>query len=239
MIALAAGTGLVCLSLGLSPEAALLRSLTVLVISCPCTLGIAVPLARVAGISIAGKRGILVRDFSAFEQAENLDTIVFDKTGTITHGQWKLLKIIPTGSMTEEEALAFAASLEQDSEHFIARELVKSADQAGLELAKLSGVTILENGISGYLKAHEVKIGSGDFLKEEISRFLSAEGRPKLDQYSGQSVVYLSVNKKMSAIFVFGDEIKKEASPVIRELKAMGYRLHLISGDGPPCRHGG
>ena len=97
VVALAVGTGFTCLMLGLSMEAAVLRSLTVLVISCPCTLGIAVPLSRIAGISLAGKKGIVVREFSAFEQAETLDAVVFDKTGTMTRGQWTLLKIIPTG----------------------------------------------------------------------------------------------------------------------------------------------
>jgi heavy metal translocating P-type ATPase len=232
VIALAAGTGLVCLSLGLSPEAALLRSLTVLVISCPCTLGIAVPLARVAGISIAGKKGILVREFSAFEQAENLDTLVFDKTGTITRGQWKLLKIISTGFIAEKEALALAASVEQESEHFIAKELEKRAKQAGLELVQPTGVRISENGILGYVKDQEVRIGSGAFLAEEIDRHSYAAGEVEFHRNSGRSLVYLSVGSRLSAIFVFGDEIKKEAPPVVRGLKAMGYRLHLVSGDG-------
>jgi heavy metal translocating P-type ATPase len=232
VIALAAGTGLVCLSLGLSPEEALLRSLTVLVISCPCTLGIAVPLARVAGISIAGKKGILVREFSAFEQAENLDTLVFDKTGTITQGQWALQKTIPIGAMTEEKALALAASLEQGSEHFIAKELRNRAKQAGLSLVKPVGVTISRNGVAGAVNNHHLKIGSKDFLTEEIACFLSAAGEATFEEHSGHSHVYMSVNKELCAVFVFGDEIKQEASQVIRELRAMGYKLHLVSGDG-------
>jgi len=260
VIALAAGTGLVCLSLGLSPEDALLRSLTVLVISCPCTLGIAVPLARVAGISLAGKRGIIVREFSSFEKAVTLDGFVFDKTGTITHGQWTLLKVIPTGEMSNREALALAASLEQESEHFIAKEIVRRARRDGLELAKPTGVTIFENGISGYVKAHEVKIGSAALVAEEIACLRSpsplpishtspplaggvrragsmrafsnrqGDGTPVIGP--GRSLVYMSVNNELTAIFVFGDEIKQDASKVIRELKTKGYHLHLISGDG-------
>jgi cation transport ATPase len=253
VIALAAGTGFVGIHMGLSLEAALLRSLTVLVISCPCTLGIAVPLARVAGISSAGREGILVREFSSFEHAEQLDTFVFDKTGTITRGQWTLLKIIPTAAVTEEAALALAASLEQGSEHFIARELLKSAKQAGLELSEPAGRTTFENGISGHVKAREVKIGSDAFVAEEIAR-LSFASPPQVGGVGGggsgqalpsehsetahsmgssRSLVYLAVDGELSAIFVFGDEIKQEAPMVIRELQTMGYRLHLVSGDGP------
>jgi heavy metal translocating P-type ATPase len=230
--ALAVGTSLVCLFMGLHTEAAILRGLTVLVISCPCTLGIAVPLARVAGISMAGRKGILVRAFSSFEQAQALDAILFDKTGTITHGQWTLIKIIPMGSWTEEEALALAASLEQESGHFIAQELRNRANQAGLALCEPSGVTNSRNGIIGHVNNQEVRIGSKDFLKEEISRSLSGKDTTELNDPSGLSHVYMSVNKELCAVFVFGDEIKQEASGVIRELKAMGYRLHLLSGDG-------
>jgi heavy metal translocating P-type ATPase len=232
VVALAVGTGFTCLLMGLSMEVAILRSLTVLVIACPCTLGIAVPLARVAGISLAGKKGILVREYSSFEQATALDAVVFDKTGTITHGQWNLLKIIPTGLMTEEKALALAASLEQGSEHYIAKDLRNSAKQAGLGLLETTGVTVSDNGITGYVKNQEVNIGSRDFLREEISRFLSAGGETEFDQNPGHSLVYMSVNRELCTVFVFGDEIKQEASGVIRELKAMGYRLHLVSGDG-------
>ena len=232
VVALAAGTGFICLMLGLSVEEAILRSLTVLVISCPCTLGIAIPLARVAGISLAGKKGIIVREFSSFEHAEALDAVVFDKTGTLTHGQWKLLKILPTGLMTEKEALALAASLEQESEHYIAMELRNSAKQAGLELLKPIGVNVSENGISGYVEGREVKIGSRDFLKEENAGFISAREKEALVLSPVHSHVYMSVNRKLSAVFVFGDEIKQEASSVVKELQAMGLHLYLLSGDG-------
>jgi heavy metal translocating P-type ATPase len=230
--ALAAGTGFTGLMLGLSMEAALLRILTVLVIACPCTLGIAVPLARVAGISLAGKKGILVREYSSFEQATALDAVVFDKTGTITQGQWKLLKILPIGSMTEEETLALAASLEQGSEHFIAKELRHRAKQPSLGLLETTGATVSDNGITGYVKNQEVKIGSRDFLREEVSRFLSAGGEAEFDQNPGHSLVYMSVNRELSAVFFFGDEIKQEASSVSKELQALKFHLYLVSGDG-------
>ena len=232
VVALAAGTGFTCLMLGLSVEEAILRSLTVLVISCPCTLGIAIPLARVAGISLAGKKGIIVRKFSSFEDAEALDSLVFDKTGTITRGQWTLLKILPTAPITEKQALVLAASLEKESDHYIAMELRNRARQAGLKLVEPIHVKISENGISGCVDDQEVKIGSRDFLKEEIARFISARGEDELGLSAGHSYVCMSTNRELSAVFVFGDEIKKDASGVIRELQAMNYEVYLVSGDG-------
>ena len=232
VIALAVGTGLTCFMMGLSMETAILRSLTVLVISCPCTLGIAIPLARVAGISLAGKKGIIVREFSSFEQAETLDAVVFDKTGTITRGRWKLLKVIPMASNTGQQALALAASLENESDHYIASEFRNRAKQASLELVEPIGMRISENGIVGYVGHQEVKIGSRDFLKEEIAGLISAGGEDSLGLSSGHSQVYMSTNGELSAVFVFGDEIRKEASTVIGELQAMNYEVYLVSGDG-------
>ena len=104
IITMAVGTALICLFVGVSMEESILRAVTVLVISCPCALGIAIPLARVAGISIAGKKGLLVRDFKAFEQAENVTAFVFDKTGTITAGKWNLLNTICDESLTTDQA---------------------------------------------------------------------------------------------------------------------------------------
>jgi len=232
VIALAAGTGFTCLMMGLSMEASILRSLTVLVISCPCTLGIAIPLARVAGISLAGKKGIIVREFKSFEQAETLDAVVFDKTGTITHGQWKLVKVIPIASNTEEQALGLAASLEKGSDHFIASEVGNRAKQAGLTLVEPTRVQVFENGITGCVADQEVKVGSRDFLKEEIVRFVSARGEGALALSPGHSHVYMSMNGELSAVFVFGDEIKKEACAVISKLQAMNCAVYLVSGDG-------
>jgi len=218
--------------MGLSMETAILRSLTVLVISCPCTLGIANPLARVAGISLAGKKGIIVREFSSFEQAETLDAVVFDKTGTITRGQWTLLKVILTASITEEQALALAASLEKDSDHYIAMELRNRANLDNLKLSEPIGVIISENGITGHVDDQELKIGSRNFLKEEIARFISARSEHELGLSAVHSHVYLSTNRELSAVFVFGDEIKINASRVVRELRAMNCEVYLVSGDG-------
>jgi P-type E1-E2 ATPase len=111
-------------------------------------------------------------------------------------------------------------------------ELRNRAKQTGLELVDPSNVRISDNGITGYVNNQEVRIGSKDFLKEEISKSFSARGKDALNHHLVHSHVYMSVNRDLSAVFVFGDEIKQEASGVVRELKSMGYQLHLVSGDG-------
>lgn len=230
--ALAVGTVAVCLMTGLSMEAAFLRGLTVLVISCPCTLGIAIPLARIAGISLAGRMGIIVREFSSFEQAQRMDAVVFDKTGTITHGKWTLLNVTITDHITRERAIALAASLEKESDHTIALELGNRAREANLELPHASDATVFENGISARVDGNEVRIGSRDFLKNEIDSFVSAGGEVSLHGRSHPSRVFMSVGGKLSAVFEFGDEIRKGSRTLIRDLRARGHELYLLSGDG-------
>ncbi|MES0351057.1 MAG: HAD-IC family P-type ATPase, partial [Desulfobacteria bacterium] len=139
IIALGVGTGLLCLLSGLTFDQAMIRAVTVMVISCPCTLGIAIPMARVAGISLAGRKGILVRDFSSFEQADRVDAFVLDKTGTVTEGKWSLLEVIPVGSLSAAELLALAASLENESDHLIAAEITREAARRQVQPLSVEG----------------------------------------------------------------------------------------------------
>jgi len=232
ILSLALGTGLIARIAGLPGQAAMIRAVTVMVISCPCALGIAIPLARVAGISIAGKQGILVRSFSCFEQVPHLTAIVFDKTGTITQGRWNLLSIYTAPPCTEEGLLALAAALEKNSEHDIAMEIKRQAEVRRLEPVALKGVEMFENGIRGYLDDRTVKIGSRDFVGAGLSpvdQFYPAHTRPDA---AANSAVYMSLNGKICGAFVFGDRVKSGAADVIRRLQAARYRTCLISGDG-------
>ncbi|MGD9080057.1 MAG: cation-translocating P-type ATPase, partial [Desulfobacterales bacterium] len=171
ILVLAAFTGIVCRLMGLSLETSILRAVTVMVISCPCALGIAIPLARVAGISIAGKKGILVRNFSAFEMADRITAFVFDKTGTITDGNWTLQKIVPFAPYDENQGLKLAAGLEQNSDHFIGREILRQAQKQNIEPATLDEIQTEENGVMGRFEGDIVKIGSANFLKETTEQF--------------------------------------------------------------------
>jgi Cu2+-exporting ATPase/Cu+-exporting ATPase len=168
IIALGVGTGFVCLLSGLTFDQAMIRAVTVMVISCPCTLGIAIPMARVAGISLAGRKGILVRDFISFEQADRVDAFVLDKTGTVTKGQWSLREIIALDSLSGAELLALAAALETESDHLIAAEITREAARRQVQPLSVEGVEVSENGISGTFDDEKVRIGSREFLAREL-----------------------------------------------------------------------
>jgi heavy metal translocating P-type ATPase len=230
ILVLAVGTILVCLLLGLTPDDAMVRGVTVMVIACPCTLGIAIPLARVAGISVAGKKGLLVRDFGSFEQAERVDAFVLDKTGTVTTGQWALQKIIPLGPFTEGEVLAMAASLEKDSDHYIGMELKRKAEELLVAPVSVGKIKIFENGIAGEMDGDEIIIGSKAYLAKELETLgpLPEKSIPKDAEYS---LVFMGLAGRPCAIFVFGDKIKEGSQVTMDQLKGMGYEISLVSGD--------
>jgi heavy metal translocating P-type ATPase len=232
VLILAAGTGMACYLFGVSSDQAMLRAVTVMVISCPCALGLAIPLARVAGISLSGKRGILVGDFSAFERAQQVDAFVFDKTGTVTAGEWSLLQVVPFDSFTERQVLCMAASLEKTSEHYIAMEIKKEAEKRDLTLVDIENIEAFENGVSGNIETCKVKIGSHDFLSEEIERSATAELESIPARDSIGSAVFMSYDGRLCAVFVFGDMIKEGALDTVRELLDRQCHVSLISGDG-------
>ena len=218
-------------SMGYSTESALIRAVTVIVISCPCALGVAIPLARVAGISLAGRMGILVRSFSAFERITGIDKIVFDKTGTITHGQWQLQRIITLSEINEKEALALAAGLEMASDHFIAAEIRTQAASRQIRPVQTHRIKTHHSGISGLYEGRQVRIGSHRFAAgadpgHRIDRDAIAR------EYPGASTVTLSIDGVPAAVFVFADTLKNDARQTVTELIQKGYAIALVSGDG-------
>jgi heavy metal translocating P-type ATPase len=232
ILILAFGTGLICYYVGLSLAQSMVRAVTVMVISCPCALGVAIPLARVAGIAVAGRIGILVRDFSAFEQAQRLNSFVFDKTGTITQGQWELIEILTFNQFAESQALALAAALERDADHYIALEIKQRAAKKGIEPRKIENITVHENGVSGWVDKTEVKIGSKKFLAEEIAAFGHNFQLDNRLSASEPSLVYMSCDARLIAVFVFGDTIRQHAAVMLKKLQALGCSVAMVSGDG-------
>jgi heavy metal translocating P-type ATPase len=231
ILVLAAATGVAAWLRGQGADAAMLRALTVTVIACPCAVGIAIPLARVAGVALAARRGMLIRSFSAFDRAEALDTLVLDKTGTVTRGDWKLQSIIPCGGFTSEKALALASGLEQGASHPIALELLREARERHIRPERVAVVQDEGNGMSGLWAGLEVRIGAAGFLAEEFAgRELFLE---TLQMHSAESsLVYLSAGGRPAAVLVFGDELREGIEPVVADLQRRGLRLILVSGDG-------
>lgn len=232
IIALAAGTAFIGRVAGLTTEASILRAVTVMVISCPCALGIAIPLARVAGISIAGKQGILVRNFKAFEQADKVDAFVFDKTGTVTEGRWNLLNIIALDALNADTALALAAGLEKNSDHIIAQEILKQAKNKRITPIQIENIQSNAKGLIGNTEGRQIKIGSAELLAEELRQIDSTKADTLSDAQTKHSCVYLGVDGKLAAAFVFGDALRSGTLSTIEKLHSLGYRLALVSGDG-------
>jgi heavy metal translocating P-type ATPase len=233
ILAAAAATAVVLRLRGLGVDEAVLRAITVAVIACPCALGIAIPLARVAGVALAARNGMLIRSFSAFERVETIDTLVLDKTGTVTRGDWRLQEIIPFGGFTAEKALALASGLEQGAgaSHPIALELLREARERLIRPERTAVVQSEENGISALWKGLEAKIGAAEFLAEEFAGQELLLG-PILNRQAGSSFVYLGAGGRPAAVFVFGDQLRRGIEPAVAGLQRRGLRLILVSGDG-------
>jgi heavy metal translocating P-type ATPase len=228
IIGLSAGTGLVCIMTGLPLDQAIVRTVTIMVISCPCALGVAIPMARLAGISLAGRKGILVREIEAFERAGDIDTIVFDKTGTLTRGRWQLNHVECAPEFDPATSIAWAAGLEQSVDHEIARAIGLFAKQHEIEPERVEDVSVHPDGVSGRLNGKSLRVGkqrfSMDAYENEDTVFRPIDGTPT-------SRVFLSIDGHLAATFYFGDTIRAKVPAMVRTLINDSYHLHLISGD--------
>ena len=228
IVGLAIITGLVCLVSGVSVNQAVVRAVTVMVISCPCALGVAIPMARLAGISLAGRNGILVRDIEAFERAVTVDTVVFDKTGTLTQGRWELNRVACQPGYAVEEVVALAAGLEQTVDHEIARSIMTFSAQQGIDPATLTDVAVFPNGLQGRQGEATLRIGSRAFAwKEAPCSALGGQSDQMLT-----SRVFFSVDNQPAAVFIFSDAIRPAVPTLVKTLEPTIGSLHLVSGDG-------
>jgi P-type Cu+ transporter len=229
---LSVGTGLVGISFGLSLEHALVRAVTVMVISCPCALGIAIPLARVAGISLAARNGILVHEFSAFESASNINSFVFDKTGTLTIGNWRLLKIESMLPWTEDEIISIAAGMEKDSGHHVGMVISQYARKKKIVPAAITAVSFHDSGISGIIENKSVKIGSASFCSISLQTGFNLIKKNQAHNLDIFSAVHLTLDDKEIGRITLGDQIKIGAEETVRKLHQKNYQTYLVSGDG-------
>lgn len=231
MIALAVMTALTLLLRGAAFEEAFIRGLTVLVISCPCALGLAVPLARVAGVSLAARRGILVQDFSAFDLAERVDTVVFDKTGTLTEGRWQLQAIVPLADLAETEILALATGMEKGVDHPIAVEIQRMAAAGNIAAWPVHAVVCHERGVAGHWDNHDVRLGSADFTGVKNAGPISGTAAPDGDAAAVVSWIYLTIDGRIAARLGFGDRLKAGAPGLVQCLRHRNVQLWMVSGD--------
>jgi heavy metal translocating P-type ATPase len=228
ILTLAGSTGLFCFLSGATINQAMVRAVTVMVISCPCALGVAIPMARLAGISLAGRRGILVREIQAFERADAVDTLVFDKTGTLTHGRWQLVGIDCQPGHDPATIAAWAAGLEQASDHDIARSIKDYARVQGTSPARVTDVSVHPDGVRGQLEGTCLSIGSRGFAWGQAQ---SPDGARNDSHGTLTSRVFLSANDRPAATLIFGDAIRPSVPGMVETLKQSAVDLHLVSGD--------
>jgi len=231
-IALSVGTLtlVVWLLLGEPFEFALERSVTVMVITCPHALGLAVPLVVAVSTSLAALSGLLVRNRAAFERARNLQAIVFDKTGTLTEGRFGVSDVVPLADIDEAELLRLAASLEQPSEHPIALGIVRAAEERGLRLAKAEEFRNLTGrGAEARIEGRMIRVVSPGFVEEQGFDFRDERSNELAGQ--GKTVVYVLDGDRVLGAIALADIVRPESFEAIARLKAMNIRCLMLTGD--------
>ncbi|KAB0267832.1 heavy metal translocating P-type ATPase [Microvirga brassicacearum] len=208
-----------------------IRALAVLVIATPCPLILAVPVAIMSGISRAAKAGVLVKGGRALETLARVKVLVVDKTGTLTHGQARIVGIRPVANLSAEKLLQLAASLDQASKHIIARSLVLEAKERGLDLLLPTEVEAVPGeGLEGIVDGRHVLVGGTRFVAERVP---SACEIVASGQYPvGSVVVAVAVNGRLAGVLILADRLRSEAAQVINSLRRLGIdRIVLASGD--------
>jgi P-type Cu2+ transporter len=206
------------------------RAVTVMVISCPHALGLAVPLVVAVSTSLAAKSGLLIRDRSAFEKARDLQAVVFDKTGTLTEGRFGVTDILPLADLNEDEILKMTASLEANSEHPIAAGIVNSLNEKGVELVPIHEFRAIPGkGVEGQAQGKKWMVVSPGYLKESKID-LKDERLDKLAQ-QGKTVVFLLEENRPIGAVALADIIRKESREAIDKLKSMNIKCMMLTGD--------
>ena len=233
-IALAAGavTFLVWLVVG-EPAQAFVRTATVLVIACPHALGLAIPLVIAISTSVGARNGLLVKDRLALENARRLDTVIFDKTGTLTKGQPALSGVVAVEGATEDDVLALAAAVEADSEHPLARAIVKGAEDRTVEVPSAEGFEALAGqGARASVDGRSIHVGGPRLLEE-----LGLDVEPSLAERTsgwaddGRTVLHVISDGRVIGALAVEDEIRPESLQAVRELHAADVRVAMITGD--------
>jgi Cu2+-exporting ATPase len=209
------------------------RLVTVLVIACPHALGLAVPLVIAISTTLGARNGLLVRDRRGLEEARLLTMVVFDKTGTLTLGEHRVVGMRTAGGLTEAEALRLAAALEQDAEHPVARAVVASARERGLEIPRASGFEAIPGyGVQGAVDGRRLAVG-GPNLLGRLGAKLPSEfaGFTETAATQGQGVIHLLEGEVVLAAFAVADAIRPESPEAIRRLHDLGIEVAMLTGD--------
>src|SRR5467141_2955635 len=235
LTAIAGGTLTLIAWLGAGREFsfALERMVTVMVITCPHALGLAVPLVVAVSTALSARQGLLIRDRSAFERARDLDAVVFDKTGTLTEGRFGVTDVISLDGRSETDILRLAAALERRSEHPIAAGIVRAATERGISYPAASEVSAIPGkGARGKVEGVGVNVVSPGFLKERSQTVTDARVARVAEQ--GKTVVYVLLDSNVVGAIALADIIRPESREALQQLQQMGIRAMMLTGDSQP-----
>ena len=212
---------------------AIVNAVSVLIIACPCALGLATPMSIMVGVGKGAQTGILIKNAEAIEHAEKVNCLLTDKTGTLTAGKPRVTSLIPSAGFEEQRVLALAASLEQNSEHPLARAIVSEANERSIKLEPVADFeSTTGGGISGRINAQRALIGKETFVKASglsIPPELSTKAREL--QEKAQTVVWVSFNGSVAGVLGISDPIKATTPGAIKALHALGLKVIMATGD--------
>lgn len=214
---------------------ALIHSIAVLVIACPCALGLATPTAIIVGVGKGATHGILIRNAESLERSEKINIIVFDKTGTITEGKPSVIDVLGVNGNSADEVLRLAASVEQYSEHPLAKSIVQYARNRMLKIDECKDFqSVTGFGVRGLIDGKKIVIGNEEFIRQEFG--LGADEQFQVHHEEGFEtaiIVYVAVDGKIYGWIAIADQIRAEARQVVAELYRQGYDVLLLTGDHP------
>ncbi|MDP2666667.1 MAG: heavy metal translocating P-type ATPase [Candidatus Diapherotrites archaeon] len=207
---------------------------TVLIIACPCAIGLATPTAVMVGTGLGAENGILFKNAAAFERVKSLDVIVFDKTGTITHGKPEVTDVIPLFQVSEKELLGIAAAVEQLSEHPLAEAIVSAAKKSRISLPPTTKFeSIPGGGVTARAGSKRVLIGTRKLFTEHRIAITNAENEMARLEHEGKTVMLVGINDRLTGLIAVADTVKEDSSAAIASLQKMGKETILLTGDNP------
>jgi P-type Cu+ transporter len=211
---------------------AIVAAVSVLIIACPCALGLATPMSIMVGVGRGATSGVLIKNAEALERFEKVDTLVVDKTGTLTEGRPKVTAVVTAGELSEDELLRLAASLERGSEHPLAAAVVAAAEERRLPLATASEFDApTGKGVVGVLEGKRVALGNHALLEKLGIASDALEKRAEELRGEGATVVYVTQGGKVAGILAVSDPVKGTTPQALRELEAEGIRIVMLTGD--------
>lgn len=223
----------------LGPEPALahaiVNAVAVLIIACPCALGLATPMSIMVGVGRGAQAGVLIKNAEALERLEKTDTLVVDKTGTLTEGRPELMDVVCSNGFERAELLRLAASLEQASEHPLAAAIVRGAKDQSIALEPVADFrSVTAGGVAGRVAGRTVRVGKPEFLREEgIAGLETLETQATQLQEQGKTAMFVAIDGRPAGILAVADPVKTTTAEAIRELHALGLKLVMLTGDNP------